>query len=116
MTRIGLWSDMVNWPSPPRSLKRASDRQSTFHRKLTRLPAFAVKLAAAHQPTGYIGRLQQRPLSREVRSEIPCDGNKDMPALVAVAPLAELPHAGLEHLVGMETCVFPEQRLRKGRD
>jgi hypothetical protein len=39
-----------------------------------------------------------------------------MPALVAVAPLVKLPHARLEHLVGMEARVLPEQRLRKGCD
>jgi hypothetical protein len=61
-----------------------------------------MKLAAAHQPTGYVRRLQQRALSRKMGSQIPRDGNKDVPALVAVAPLVKLPHAGLEHLVGME--------------
>ena len=34
---------------------------------------------------------------------------KDMTALVAVAPLVKLPHARLEHLIGMEARVFPEQ-------
>jgi hypothetical protein len=63
MTRIGLWSDMVNWPSPPRSLQRASDRQSTFHRKLTRLPAFAVKLAAASADWQYRPFATARPRS-----------------------------------------------------
>jgi hypothetical protein len=29
-----------------------------------------------------------------------------MPALVGIAPLAELPHAGVQHLVGMEARVL----------
>src|ERR1700722_16790521 len=49
-------------------------------------------------------------------SQIPRDGNKDMTALVAVAPLVKLPHTRLEHLVGMEARVFPEQHLSKYRD
>jgi hypothetical protein len=39
-----------------------------------------------------------------------------MPALVAVAPFAKLPHARLEHLICMETGVLPGQRLREGGD
>jgi hypothetical protein len=49
-------------------------------------------------------------------SQIPCNGDKDMPALITAAPLVKLPHARLEHLVGMEARVLSEQRLRKGRD
>jgi len=49
-------------------------------------------------------------------SQIPCNGNENMPTLLAVAPLVRLPHARLEHLVGMDACVLPEQRPRKGRD
>src|SRR4029077_9029725 len=75
-----------------------------------------MKLAAAHHPTGYVRRLQQRALSRKMGSQIPRDGNKDVPALVAVAPLVKLPHAGLEHLVGMEARILPEERLREGRE
>jgi hypothetical protein len=75
-----------------------------------------MKLATAHQPTGDVSRLQERALGRKMGGQIPCDRNKDMPALVAVTPLAKLPHARLKHLVGMEARVLPEQRLRKGRD
>ena len=75
-----------------------------------------MKLAAAHQPTGDVRRLQQRALSRKVSSQIPHDGNKNMPALVAVAPLVKLPHASLEHLVGMEARILPEKRVREGGD
>ena len=75
-----------------------------------------MKFAAAHQPTGYVSRLQERALSRKMGGQIPCDGDKDMPALITVAPFVKLPHARLEHLVCMEARVLPEQRLRKGRD
>jgi hypothetical protein len=73
-----------------------------------------MKLSAVHEPLGDVTRLQQRALGRKVGSQIPCDGNKDMLALVAVAPLVKLPHTRLEHLLGMEARILPEQRLRKG--
>ena len=41
-------------------------------------------------------------------SEIAGDSDEDMPALVGIAPLAELPHAGVQQLVGMETCVLAQ--------
>ena len=75
-----------------------------------------MKLAAAHQPTGYVGRLEQRALSRKVGSQIPCYGDKYMPALVAVTPLAKLPHACFEHLVGVKARILAEERLRERRD
>ena len=40
---------------------------------------FTMNLSAAHQPTGYVGRLQQRAFRRKMGSQIPGDGNKDMP-------------------------------------
>ena len=49
-------------------------------------------------------------------SQISCDHNEDMPALVAVSPLAKLPHTRLEHLVRMEARVLPEKSLRERRD
>ena len=73
-----------------------------------------MKFATAHQPTGYVGRLEQRALSRKVGSQIPCYGDKDMPALVAVTPLAKLPYTCLEHLVGMEAGVLPEEPRWRG--
>ena len=76
----------------------------------------AMKLSAARQPTGYISRLQQRALGWKVGCQIPHRGNKDVPALVAIAPLAKLPHARLEHLVGMKAGIFAEERLRERRD
>jgi len=55
-----------------------------FTGKSFRRLRFAMKLATAHQPTGYVRRLQQRALSRKMGGQIPRDGNKNMPALVAV--------------------------------
>ena len=66
----------------------------------------AMKFSAAHQPTGYVGRLQERALGRKMGGQIPCDGDENMPALVVVAPLAKLTHACLEHLVGVEAGVL----------
>src|SRR6266404_8023881 len=76
----------------------------------------AMKLATAHQPTGDVGRLQQRALGRKMSRQIPCYGDKGMPSLVAVTPLAKLPHARLEHLIGMEAGILTQERLRKRRD
>jgi hypothetical protein len=39
-----------------------------------------------------------------------------MPALVAIAPLVKLPHARLEHLVGVKTGILSEQRVRESRN
>ena len=70
-----------------------------------------MKLPAPHQPTGYVGRLQQSTLGWEVGRQIPRNGNEDMPALVAIAPLLELPHASLQHLIGVEPRILSEQCL-----
>ena len=32
--------------------------------------------------------------------------------MIGVAPLVELPHACLQHLVGVKACVLPKQRVR----
>ena len=82
----------------------------------TSLPAREVSATAAHQPTGYIRRLKQRALSRKVSSQIPHDGNKNMPALLAVAPLVKLPHARLKHFVRVKTSILTEQRLKEPPD
>ena len=76
----------------------------------------AMKLSAARQPTGYISRLQQRALGWKVGCQIPHRGNKDVPALVAIAPLVKLPYARLEHLIGVKAGILTEERLRERRD
>jgi hypothetical protein len=65
-----------------------------------------MKLSAPRQPTDYISRLQQRSLGWKVGCQISRNGNKDVPAVVAIAPLAKLPHAGLEHLVGVKAGIL----------
>ena len=66
----------------------------------------AMKLSAARQPTGNICRLQLRALGWKVGRQIPRDGNKDMPALVATAPFVKPSYARLEHLVGVKAGIF----------
>jgi hypothetical protein len=72
-----------------------------------------MKLSAARQPTGNITRLQQRALGWKVGCQISCDGNKDVPALVAIAPLVKLPYARLEHLAGVKAGILTEERMRE---
>ena len=62
-----------------------------------------MKLTAAHEPLGDVSRLQLGAFCGRVGSEIAGDSDEDMPALVGIAPLAELAHASVQHLVGMET-------------
>ena len=62
-----------------------------------------MKLTASHKPPGDVGRLQLGAFRRLMGSEIAGDSDEDVPTLVGIAPLAELPHAGIEYLVGMET-------------
>src|SRR5215469_5565355 len=97
--------------SPPEEVPRAIRVDG-----LTCCLGFAMKLSAAHQPTGHVRCLQQSPPGREVSRQIPRNGNEYMPALVAIAPLLELPHASLEHLIGMEPRILSEQCLRERRD
>jgi hypothetical protein len=42
--------------------------------------------------------------------------DQDVSALVGVAPLIELPHTCLQHLIGVEAGVLPEQRVRESGD
>src|ERR671939_14438 len=42
--------------------------------------------------------------------------DQDVPALIGVAPLCELPHASLEHLIGVKTRILPQQRPSKRGD
>jgi hypothetical protein len=55
-----------------------------------------LSIAAAHQPSRDVGRLQEGALRRKMGGQISCNGDKDMPALVAIAPLAKLPHPRIE--------------------
>jgi hypothetical protein len=42
--------------------------------------------------------------------------DEDVPALVRVAPRAELPHSRFQHLIRMETCIFAQHRMRERGD
>src|SRR6266581_4245364 len=42
--------------------------------------------------------------------------DEDVPALVRVAPRAELPDSRLQHLIRMETCIFAQHRMRERGD
>src|SRR4029077_16149358 len=42
--------------------------------------------------------------------------DEDMPALVRVAPRAELLHSRLQHLIRMEACIFAQHRMRERGD
>jgi hypothetical protein len=75
-----------------------------------------MKLTAAQEPPGDVGRLQLGAFRRRMGSEIAGDGDEDMPSLVGIAPLLELPHSGFQHLVGMESCVLAQQRPRQRGD
>ena len=75
-----------------------------------------VKLTAAHEPPRDVRRLQFGTFRRRMGSEITGDGDEDMPAFVGVVPLAELSHAGVQHLVGMEPCVLAQECPRQRGD
>src|SRR6266576_13639 len=42
--------------------------------------------------------------------------NEDVPALVGVAPCGELPDTRLQHLIGVEACIFAQHRTRERGD
>src|SRR3954468_6244161 len=42
--------------------------------------------------------------------------DQDVPALIGVAPFCELPHASLEHLIGVKARILPQQRPPKRSD
>jgi hypothetical protein len=67
-----------------------------------------VQLTAAQQLAGDFSSLVASTFGREVRSEVACHGYQDVAALVSVAPFVELPHARLEHLVGVEARVLAQ--------
>ena len=48
--------------------------------------------------------------------EIAGNRNEDVPALVGVAPYGELPDSRLQHLIGMEACIFAQHRTRERGD
>src|SRR5947209_3160016 len=75
-----------------------------------------MKRRAAHQTSCDLGGLLGRALGRSMSCEITCHGDEDVPALSRVAPLRELSHPGLKHLVRMESGIFAQQGLPERRD
>ena len=67
-----------------------------------------MKLTATHEPLSDVRCLQLGAFRRRMRGEIAGDSDEDMPALDGIAPLAELPHAGVQHLVGMKACILAQ--------
>jgi hypothetical protein len=72
-----------------------------------------MQLAAAHQASGDVSRLQRRAFGRRMRRQIAGDRNQDVPALVGVAPNGELSDARFQHLAEMEAGVLAEHCPRK---
>lgn len=73
-----------------------------------------MQLTASHQPASDVGSLQHGTLGRRMSGEVAGNGYQDMPALSAIAPFAELPHPGFQHLVSMEARILAQQRPRQG--
>jgi hypothetical protein len=48
--------------------------------------------------------------------KIACDRNEDMSASVGIAPGSELTNACLQHLIGMEVCIFAQNGAGEGGD
>ena len=75
-----------------------------------------MELATAQQPLRNVGGLKRRPLGRRMGRKVARDRDQDVPALIGVAPLAELPYARLQHLIGVKARILAEQPLRESRD
>src|SRR3954468_156214 len=75
-----------------------------------------MEFAAAKQPLRDVGGLKRRALGGRMGCKVARNSDENVPTLIGVAPLAELPHAGFQHLIGMEARVLPEQRVCKRCD
>ena len=51
-----------------------------------------------------------------MRGEITGDRDQDVASFVALPPFPVLPHAGFEHLVGVEMSVLAQDRVRQRGD
>ena len=69
-----------------------------------------MKLATAEQALRNIGCLKRRTLGGRMGGKVARRRDQDVAALIGVAPLAELPHACLQHLIGVEACVLRRWR------
>ena len=75
-----------------------------------------MEFTAAQQSLRDVGGLKRRALGRRMGCKVARHRDQDVPALIGVAPLAELPHACLQHLIGVEARVLPKQRVRESCD
>ena len=75
-----------------------------------------MQLAAPHQAPGDVGRLQRRAFGQRMDCKIAGNRNEDVPALSTVAPRGELTDSRLQHLIGMEPCIFAQQHTRESGD
>lgn len=67
-----------------------------------------MQFATPHQASCNIGRLPRRAFGWEMRCKIADNSDEDVPALGGRAPPTELLDARFQHLVAMESCVFPQ--------
>ena len=74
-----------------------------------------MELAAAQQPLCDVGGLKRRPFGRRMGRKVARHRDQNVPARTGVAPFAELPHARLQHLVGVEARILTEQSVRECR-
>jgi hypothetical protein len=75
-----------------------------------------MQLAAPYQAPGDVGRLQRRAFGRGMGRKITRHRNEALPASVSVVPLAELPDSRLQHLTGMDACIFAQNGTRERVD
>src|SRR3954463_4851797 len=75
-----------------------------------------VELAAAQQPLRDVGGLKRRALGRRMGCKVAGHRYQDVPGRISVPPFSELPHARLQHLVGVEARILTEQSVRESRD
>jgi len=65
-----------------------------------------MELAAPHQAPGNVGGLECRALGWGMGRKIAGDRDENVLALAGIFPRSELPDSRLQHLIGMEACVF----------
>src|SRR3954452_13856905 len=108
----------------------SSGREGTFGRRCSRSGSNAInrrrkclsgsrilmEFDSAKQPLRDVGGLKRRALGGRMGCKVARNSDENVPTLIGVAPLAELPHAGFQHLIGMEARVLPEQRVCKRCD
>jgi hypothetical protein len=75
-----------------------------------------MEFSAARQPTGNISVCNSARWVGKWAAKYRAAAIRMVPALVAIAPLAKLPHARLEHLIGVKAGILTEESVRQRRD